>query len=209
VPLTATVQVLSRVALAAGIAVDGVVDPLVGRFADTYRVPVGFAAVITPARMVDVGAAFTFPDLLGRSDLARPRSDARVVQAFIALRTGGGSTPAPAAAPAMEEAAPASLTISIENFAFVPPSLDVPPGATVTVRNGDPAPHSVTSESAPGEFAPGGVAGVAFDTGPFTGARSFTIPADAPPGTVVPFYCSVHRERMATPNGAIRVVAPR
>jgi hypothetical protein len=67
----------------------------------------------------------------------------------------------------------------------------------------------VTSESAPGEFAPGGVAGVAFDTGPFTGARSFTIPADAPPGTVVPFYCSVHRERMATPNGAIRVVAPR
>jgi hypothetical protein len=76
----------------------------------------------------------------------------------------------------------------------------------VTVRNADAAPHSVTSERAPDAFEPGEVAGIAFDTGPFTGERTFTIPPDAPAGAVVPFYCSVHRGSMRTPNGEIRVV---
>jgi plastocyanin len=280
VPLVAELQVHSRVALAAAIAVDGVVDPVVGSFGDTFRVPVGLAAVVTPARILDVGAAFTFPNLAGAGDGLRPRSDERVIQAFVTFRTGGSSSPAavaapvarppapaatrvasapaaapcpaaavtsatmapaattstmpapqvvpdaapvpavarevataepiPAAAPAPEVVAPqpaAGFTIVIADFAFAPSTLDVPPGATVTVVNGDSAPHSVTSERAPGEFAPGAVGGVSFDTGAFVGERSFAIPVDAVPGTIVPFYCSVHRERMRTPDGAIRVVA--
>jgi hypothetical protein len=70
-------------------------------------------------------------------------------------------------------------------------------------------PHSVTSEAAPGEFVPGSVGGVAFDTGAFTGDGAFTIPANAPPGTVIPYYCTVHKGAMTTPDGELRIVAPR
>ncbi|MFL5272437.1 MAG: hypothetical protein ACJ79E_10285, partial [Anaeromyxobacteraceae bacterium] len=106
VPLVAELQVHSRVALAAAIAVDGVVDPVVGSFGDTYRVPVGFAAVATPARILDVGAAFTFPNLAGRGDGLRPRSDERVIQAFVSFRAGGSSSPDRVAAPSAPSPAP-------------------------------------------------------------------------------------------------------
>jgi hypothetical protein len=49
------------------------------------------------------------------------------------------------------------------------------------------------------------VAGVSFDTGPFTGTRTFTLPGAAPAGTVVPYFCTVHLGTMATPNGTITV----
>jgi hypothetical protein len=49
------------------------------------------------------------------------------------------------------------------------------------------------------------VSGIAFDTGAFTGTRSFTIPSNAPNGTVIPFYCTVHLGMMVPPNGAITV----
>ena len=49
-----------------------------------------------------------------------------------------------------------------------------------------------------------------FDTGAFVGGeRTISIPPDAPPGTVVPYYCAVHKGSMRTPNGEIRIVAPR
>jgi plastocyanin len=98
------------------------------------------------------------------------------------------------------------FTITIQNMAFSPQQLAVPPGATVTVMNQDGAtPHSVTSETADGAFTPGSVGGVQFDTGPFTGQRTFTIPANAQASTVIPFYCTVHKGAMATPNGSIRI----
>jgi plastocyanin len=97
-----------------------------------------------------------------------------------------------------------TFTITIQNFAFSPTNLDVPPGATVTVVNQDSVLHSVTSESAMGNFSPGGVNGVSFDTGAFTaGQRTFTIPASAPLGTVVPYYCSVHLSNM--PQGTVTI----
>jgi plastocyanin len=95
--------------------------------------------------------------------------------------------------------------IVINGMAFSPIQLAVPPGATVTVVNQDAMPHSVTSEVAEGDFTPGSLGGVEFDTGAFTGNRSFTIPASAADGTVVSYYCSVHKGTMATPNGSIRV----
>ncbi len=86
--------------------------------------------------------------------------------------------------------------IMISNFTFIPGNLTVSAGATVTVQNEDSVPHSVTSESTPGSFTPGGVSGVSFDTGPFTGTATFTIPSTAPSGTIIPYYCSVHRGAM-------------
>jgi len=98
------------------------------------------------------------------------------------------------------------FTITIQNMAFSPVRLAVPPGATVTVNNMDAGtPHSVTSQAADGAFTPGAVGGVQFDTGAFTGTRTFTIPANAPAGTVIPYYCTVHTGSMATPNGAIEI----
>jgi hypothetical protein len=68
----------------------------------------------------------------------------------------------------------------------------------------------VTSERAPDAFVPGSVANVSFDTGAFlAGDRTIVIPPDAAPGTVVPYYCALHKGAMRTPNGEIRIVAPR
>lgn len=98
------------------------------------------------------------------------------------------------------------MTISIQNFTFSPLNLTVMPGQTVNVVNMDGSmPHSVTSEATAGAFTPGAVNGVSFDTGAFTGTASFVIPPNAPHGTVIPFYCTVHRQAMRTPNGTITV----
>jgi plastocyanin len=96
--------------------------------------------------------------------------------------------------------------ITIRNMAFSPLDLRVPPGATVTVVNDDgTTEHSVTSEAAANDFTPGGVSSVAFDTGAFTGTRSFSIPPTAATSTVVPYYCTVHTGTMTTPNGTITI----
>ncbi len=102
---------------------------------------------------------------------------------------------------------PAGFYISISGMAFSPLNLAVPPGGTVTVLNRDSMAHSVTSEAAAGTFTPGAVAGVSFDTRPFTGTASFTIPSTAAPGTVIPYYCSTHLGTMATPTGTLTVTA--
>jgi plastocyanin len=95
--------------------------------------------------------------------------------------------------------------ITIHSMSFGPAELAAPPGATVTVVNQDGIQHSVTSEAVAGDFTPGAVGGVQFDTGPFTGTRTFTIPANAADGTVIPYYCTVHKSMMATPNGSLKV----
>ncbi len=121
-----------------------------------------------------------------------------LLAASIAVGCGDSSSPAPASS------AP-GFFISISNLTFSPVALSAPPGATVTVINNDAEEHSVTSEASPNAFTPGSVAGVSFDTGAFTGTRSFTLPASAPNGTVIPFYCTVHMGTMTTPNGAITI----
>ncbi len=82
----------------------------------------------------------------------------------------------------------------------------VAPSTVVRVRNLDAMPHSVTSESAARTFVPGAVNGISFDTGAFTGEQTFTIPANAPVGTVVPYFCSVHTSAMAN-DGVITISA--
>lgn len=96
--------------------------------------------------------------------------------------------------------------ITIQNLTFSPANLDVPPGATVTVRNLDGIQHSATSEAAAGDFTPGAVSGISFDTGLFTsGTRTFDIPATAAAGTVIHYYCRFHLGAMTPPNPTITI----
>ena len=39
----------------------------------------------------------------------------------------------------------------------------------------------------------------------FTGQATSPIPANAANGTMIPYYCSVHKGAMATPNATIKV----
>jgi plastocyanin len=96
--------------------------------------------------------------------------------------------------------------IEIQNLAFNPLVIDVAPGSTVTIRNLDSMGHSVTSQSAPSTFASGAASGIQFDTGIFTGAdQTITIPANAPNGAMLSYFCMHHTSAMATPNGTIHV----
>lgn len=81
-PLTVQYQATQQGAFLVGAAVEGPLDPPVGSFSDVYRVPVMFGAIYAPARFLDVGAAFTFPDLLGQDGTA----DDRFLSLFVALR---------------------------------------------------------------------------------------------------------------------------
>ncbi|BDG03186.1 plastocyanin/azurin family copper-binding protein [Anaeromyxobacter oryzae] len=126
---------------------------------------------------------------------------AAIVAAGVSAGCGGSSS----SNPRPSTSRPPGYYITIFGMAFSPVNLDVPPGATVTVVNQDGISHSVTSEDRAGAFVPGGVAGVSFDTGLFTTEKSFTLPANAPEGTVVPYYCRVHTSTMATPTGTVTV----
>ena len=86
--------------------------------------------------------------------------------------------------------------ISIKKMAFKPHNLVVPAGATIVVKNLGSDTHSVTSQAKRNDHVPGGVNGVSFDTGEFTGKKEISIPATAQAGTVIPYYCSVHGKDM-------------
>lgn len=89
-------------------------------------------------------------------------------------------------------------TITVKDFAFSPANLEVKAGSTVTVNNGDGVPHTVTSEAKAGDYKPGGVAGVQFDTATIgaSGSATFVVPASATTGTEVPYYCAIHTSGM-------------
>lgn len=107
--------------------------------------------------------------------------------------SGGTADTGPA-----EDTAASGLVVTIKAFAYDPDNLTVPAGSTVAVKNLDTAAHTVTSEAKVGDFTPGGQAGVTFDTGSIAAgaAGSFTIPASAPSGTVIPYYCTIHKAGM-------------
>ncbi len=126
-----------------------------------------------------------------------------------AQSTGGGtpvSNPTGSTTPGGGTVA-TTYVITISNMTFSPLNLHARPGATITVENRDAMPHSVTSEVLVGAYTPGAPNGITpFDTGVFSLAqRTFTVPANATAGTVIPYYCTVHRQLMATPNGTITV----
>lgn len=96
----------------------------------------------------------------------------------------------------MSSSSSTPLEIRISNFTYSPAALGVPQGGSVTVVNDDAVQHSVTSEATQGSYTPGSVAGVSFDTGLFTGTKTFAISPSAPIGTKVWFYCSSHKAMM-------------
>jgi plastocyanin len=85
-----------------------------------------------------------------------------------------GQTTAPTETPA----GPPAATITITNFTFEGPG-SVPAGATIAVKNSDPAEHSVTADS-------GKTFNVEVDAGETT---TFTAPAE--PGTYA-YHCAYH-----------------
>ena len=82
IPLTFQLELARGPAFLAGASVDGELDPVVGSFSDVYRIPVMVGLVYTPSRFLDLGAALTFPDLLGQDATA----DDRFLSAFATLR---------------------------------------------------------------------------------------------------------------------------
>ena len=111
--------------------------------------------------------------------------------------------------------------LSISNLTFSPLDFTVDAGTQVTIKNNDGLEHDVSRQTADNTFTPGTVAGVSFmalvpaasggSGGPYGGSggtpgtTSFTIPAGTPSGTVIPYYCNIHKNTMATPNGHITV----
>ncbi len=73
----------------------------------------------------------------------------------------------PAAAEEPEEPVAAEQAVSIENFAFVAPSLEITAGTTVTWTNNDTAAHTATADDGSfdtGNLDPGASGSVTFDT---------------------------------------------
>jgi hypothetical protein len=86
IPATLTFQVMKAVAVSLAAALHGPLNPSTGDFGDFYRIPMGAAVVVSPTRAVDVGASFTFLNLLGRSVPGVGRWDQRALQGFAAFR---------------------------------------------------------------------------------------------------------------------------
>ena len=113
--------------------------------------------------------------------------------------TSGSGTPATDTVAGGDVPA-AAATITIQSFKYNPADLSVAAGSTITVKNLDAVPHTLTSEAKVGDFTPGAVAGVSFDTGTIAsgGSATITIPASAVSGTVIPYFCAVHLKTMGT-----------
>jgi plastocyanin len=92
------------------------------------------------------------------------------------------ATSAASSAAAGASASTGPDTIVIQNFAFHPASLSVPPGTTVTVINRDSTTHTVTSTANP----------KAFDTGDVAPGASVTFHAPAHAGAYA-YICQIHQ----------------
>jgi plastocyanin len=105
---------------------------------------------------------------------------------------GGEATPAAEAPPAAEEspaaAAPSGeeMAVSIANFAFDPPSLDISAGTTVTWTNNDSTAHTATGD------------GGTFQSGNIDPGQSFSFTFDTA-GTFA-YHCEIHPNMVATIN---------
>ena len=114
-----------------------------------------------------------------------------VLGTFVAVAgcTGyGSSSPAPAATPAP---ATGAATVTIQNFAFIPASVTVPEGTTVTWVNQDPVNHQILNDAGP-SVAEGAL--FSSDSLPNGGTYSFRFDS---PGTY-PYHCSIHPSMKGT-----------
>ncbi|MDP2709591.1 MAG: cupredoxin family copper-binding protein [Solirubrobacteraceae bacterium] len=103
---------------------------------------------------------------------------------FVAYGTAGDETPTSSRA-----AAVATDRVQVEDFKYVPETVTVAAGTTLTWVNEDSAPHTSTSGASP---SPDGE----FDTGTFVGGASGTVTLSEP-GTYA-YYCALHPFMRAT-----------
>lgn len=97
--------------------------------------------------------------------------------------------------------------LTIRNFAYVPPELVVAPGTRIVITNEDDVAHSVTSQAALGNFRFAEVNGISFNVPVEAfGTAELVIDSSAQVGTVVPYYCELHKEGMG--EGTIRIEEP-
>lgn len=82
--------------------------------------------------------------------------------------------------------AASDATIVIQNFAYTPPTLAVPAGATVSVQNKDTTVHTVSSTGS-----------TAFTTGDIQGGATGSFTAPMAPGSY-PFSCAYHASMTGT-----------
>lgn len=85
VPATLAVQATPSLALAVATSLDGPLDPPTGGFWDYYRIPLGVGLVLFVDK-VDLGASFTFLNLLGKQTGQLDRTDIRGMQVFVTYR---------------------------------------------------------------------------------------------------------------------------
>jgi plastocyanin len=95
--------------------------------------------------------------------------------------SGGAKSGSAPAATAATGGGAGGTSVVIQNFAFQPPSLTVPAGATVTVVNKDSVTHTLSSTASPS----------AFDTGDIASGTTTTFKAPAKAGAY-PYICKIH-----------------
>jgi len=100
--------------------------------------------------------------------------------------TGTPSTGAPQDEPAggTGTSAAGGSAVSIQDFAFSPPSLDVAAGTEVTVTNRDEAKHTLTADDD------------SFDTGELTTGQSGSITVQG--SGEIAFHCEIHTSMKGT-----------
>lgn len=132
---------------------------------------------------------------------AIPVAGLMIVAALALAACASGSTPTPAASVAPSVAAPSTVasaapssggsgaaggagSVTIQNFAFQPATLDVAAGTTVTWTNQDSAQHTVTADDG------------SFGSDKLGTGSTFTHTFSAP-GTYT-YHCSIHASMKAT-----------
>jgi len=131
---------------------------------------------------------------------------APAVVAISACASNNGSNGAPNNHTNDDTADAGPNTIVIQDFVYLPSNLVAAPGTTLKVLNRDLEAHSVTSESKVGNFALGAVGSIEFDTGVIEpgGSGTFSVPSEASVGTVIPYFCTVHKSSMVEGRVTVR-----
>jgi hypothetical protein len=86
VPLTVQLQLGKTLAIAAGSALEGPLNPLTGDFGDYYQIPLQGGAMFTPTPWIDLGASITFLNAFGKETNDTNRWDNRLLTFFAAFR---------------------------------------------------------------------------------------------------------------------------
>ncbi|WP_079124921.1 cupredoxin domain-containing protein [Streptomyces lushanensis] len=127
------------------------------------------------------------PHGTGRAALAATLAAVCVTALVGCSSSSGGGKSAGSTRPSPGRASPSdggqdqvTDEVTIDDFAFMPETLTVAPGARITVTNKDNSAHTVTATS-----------GRAFDSGTVDAGRTVTFTAPAKAG-VYPYICTIH-----------------